>query len=507
MKEVIQFLKSLKELFNDFDKGRNLEINEVKTVFKQMEVVVDQSYYLSRFMNVVMHAVVLPENDNFLTHDNFLNELLKGENDHLIELLISQDIIHTAVNSLAAINDYKCMEKSFVDEYNETLELKTELAKKNEMVDKPLPPRIKNNRESHLDYLKVTQEHTDILWDIVEQARALKPLDNSLDYACKYTQRIQELLIFVCASCPSSKHVSDRLVVVTLLNKTRKVRFGNDQIAKIMGYGDYQLGNVTISRVYYVEGLRHNLFSVGQFYDSDLEVVFRKRTCFVRKLEGKSKKSSLKPKAEDNNQEKLYLLHMDLCGPMCVESINRKNKDLGKLKLKDDIGIFVGYAPAKKAYRIYNRRTRMIMETIHVTFDELIAMASEQLSLGPTPQLLTPGITSSGLGPNHDANRPGKDMCGSYRVMWRGYGMNKIAICRLPEPVNFSYARNVVHRDIGKVNEYFNPPPRSVSLVQAAAAPRPVNLDSLPSSTTIDKDAPSASISSTQEQEQSPIIS
>ncbi|GJW87690.1 hypothetical protein Tco_0163030 [Tanacetum coccineum] len=64
------------------------------------------------------------------------------------------------------------------------------------------------------------------------------------------------------------------------------VRFGNDQIAKIMGYGDYQLGNVTISRFYYVKGLGHNLFYVGQFCDSDLEVAFRKHTCFIRNLDG-----------------------------------------------------------------------------------------------------------------------------------------------------------------------------------------------------------------------------
>ncbi|GKB09839.1 hypothetical protein Tco_0843762, partial [Tanacetum coccineum] len=63
------------------------------------------------------------------------------------------------------------------------------------------------------------------------------------------------------------------------------VRFGNDQIAKIMGYGDYQMGNVTISRVYNVEGLVLNLFSVGQFCDSDLEVAFRKHTCYIRDLE------------------------------------------------------------------------------------------------------------------------------------------------------------------------------------------------------------------------------
>ncbi|GJT19338.1 reverse transcriptase domain-containing protein [Tanacetum coccineum] len=46
------------------------------------------------------------------------------------------------------------------------------------------------------------------------------------------------------------------------------------------------IGNVTISMVYYVEGLGHNLFSVGQIYDSDLEVAFRKHICFVRNLEG-----------------------------------------------------------------------------------------------------------------------------------------------------------------------------------------------------------------------------
>ncbi|GKE74112.1 retrovirus-related pol polyprotein from transposon TNT 1-94 [Tanacetum coccineum] len=145
-----------------------------------------------------------------------------------------------------------------------------------------------------------------------------------------------------------------------------------------MGYGDYQLGNVVISRVYYVEGLGHNLFSVGQFCNADLEVAFQKNTFFIRNLEGvdllsgsrdtnlytislddmlksssicllskasktkswlwhrrlyhlnfacalrKSKKSSHQPKAEDTNQEKLYLLHMDLCSPMHVASINGK---------------------------------------------------------------------------------------------------------------------------------------------------------------------------------------
>ncbi|GKC97038.1 retrovirus-related pol polyprotein from transposon TNT 1-94 [Tanacetum coccineum] len=154
------------------------------------------------------------------------------------------------------------------------------------------------------------------------------------------------------------------------------VKFRNDHVAKILGYGYYHIGNVTISRVYYVEGLRQNLFSVGQFCDSNLEVTFRQHTCFIRNLEGvdllngsqgnnqytlslgymmasspisrhglvrglpklkfekdhlcsacamaKSKKKPHKPKSKDTNQEKLYLLHMDLCGLMRVASVNGK---------------------------------------------------------------------------------------------------------------------------------------------------------------------------------------
>ncbi|GKC19271.1 hypothetical protein Tco_1021421 [Tanacetum coccineum] len=75
-----------------------------------------------------------------------------------------------------------------------------------------------------------------------------------------------------------------------LMNFVKKfigtVRFGNDHFSSIMGYGDYVIGNSVISRVYYVEGLGHNLFSVGQFCYSDLEVAFRKHSCYVRDTDG-----------------------------------------------------------------------------------------------------------------------------------------------------------------------------------------------------------------------------
>ncbi|GKC65414.1 retrovirus-related pol polyprotein from transposon TNT 1-94 [Tanacetum coccineum] len=64
------------------------------------------------------------------------------------------------------------------------------------------------------------------------------------------------------------------------------VRFGNDQFAPILGYGEFVQGNIMIKRVYYIKGLNYNLFSVGQFGDADLEAAFRKTTCFVRDLQG-----------------------------------------------------------------------------------------------------------------------------------------------------------------------------------------------------------------------------
>nr|GEX30193.1 retrovirus-related Pol polyprotein from transposon TNT 1-94 [Tanacetum cinerariifolium] len=328
--------------------------------------------------------------------------------------------------------------------------------------------------------------------------------------------------------------IGDRSQLTNFVNKfLGMVKFSNDHVAKIIGYGDYQIGNVTISRVYFVEGLGYDLFSVGKFCDSYLEVAFRQHTCFIHNLEGvdlltgsrgnnlytlslgdmmasspicllskasktksrlwhqrlshlnfdainylarqglvrglpkikfekdhlcstcamgKSKKKSHKPKYEDTNQEKLYLLHMDLYGPMRVKCVNGKkyilvgishgtsvslspqqngvaeirnrtlikaartmliyaqaslflwgeavattcytqnrsiirlrhgktpyellhgklpdlsflhvfgalccptndSENLGKLQLKADIGIFIGYAPTKKAFRIYN---------------------------------------------------------------------------------------------------------------------------------------------------------
>nr|GFC31733.1 hypothetical protein [Tanacetum cinerariifolium] len=89
------------------------------------------------------------------------------------------------------------------------------------------------------------------------------------------------------------------------------------------------------------------------------------------------------------------LSYFHVFGALCYPTNNGEN--VGKLQQNADIGIFIGYAPTKKAFRIYNRHTRRIVETIHVDFDELTAMASEQRSSGPALQEMIPGTISSGL--------------------------------------------------------------------------------------------------------------
>ncbi|GKD27862.1 hypothetical protein Tco_1234076 [Tanacetum coccineum] len=97
---------------------------------------------------------------------------------------------------------------------------------------------------------------------------------------------VQIVLWYLDSGC--SKHITgDRSQLTNFVHKfLGTAKFGNEQVAKIMGYEDYQIRNVTISSVYYVEGLGHNLFSVGQLCDSYLEVASRKHTCFVHNLEG-----------------------------------------------------------------------------------------------------------------------------------------------------------------------------------------------------------------------------
>nr|GEZ56910.1 hypothetical protein [Tanacetum cinerariifolium] len=167
----------------------------------------------------------------------------------------------------------------------------------------PIVPRLRNNSEAHLDYLRHLKESVETIRDIVEEAKVVRPLDSTIVSACRHTDR--------------------PLVFRLRLFKT------------------YDGGSLTAHE-------------------------FREKS-----LSG----------------------HLDLgMTTLDLSWVMEIIKDLGKLQLIADIVIFVGYAPTRKGYRIYNKRTRRIMETIHIQFDELTAsMAPVHLSTRPAPIFLTPG--------------------------------------------------------------------------------------------------------------------
>ncbi|GJY03496.1 retrovirus-related pol polyprotein from transposon TNT 1-94 [Tanacetum coccineum] len=522
------------DLFKDFDNGLHNEINEVKIVFNQMEVAVEQCSVDNKYfdiqkkeifldndrllehiicqddMNIVMLVDsvtinMLPANNKCLVHYNLEIEQLEQENEHLFELLLSQDIVHICVNSLATRHECCEMKQSFIHEYNENLVIKAELAKKEHMVEKKFfdevilrcsrlenscvnlelklqhqkesflnkkslnnqdalkiqeflninewqakldakdvlianlkkhikslkgkkSPKVLKNRDAHIDYIKHAREHVDTLYEIVEHARALRPLDCDLDSACKNLE-------------PTGKVFTD------IGYKWKRT----GQTFTIVG-NPCPLTRFTSTKV---EPLKETTLKSVTTPNPEIKIYRRKTKVLNRKPD---------------------LPYLHVFGALCYPT--NDSKDLGKLKPKADIGIFVGYAPAKKAYRIYNKRTRLIIETIHVTFYELTAMASEQFGSGPGPQLLTPRTLSLGLVPNLPSPTPyvpptKKDWDTLFQPMF---------------------------------GEYFNPPPSVASPVLAVVAPVPADSTGTPSSTLVDQDAPSPSTSQTPQEIQTPLF-
>nr|GEU89359.1 retrovirus-related Pol polyprotein from transposon TNT 1-94 [Tanacetum cinerariifolium] len=588
--DIIPFVKALKELFNSFDQFLIDELSEVQqrnTSFSQDSAPTFTELFEINDLKAQAQAkdtviLKLIEKLNSLTGDvnerKVKRELEETETlniklDHKVTKLVAENehLKQTYKQLYDSIKSLRVRSKEQCDDLINKVNLKSaEVSDLNAKLLKidvtPLAPKLRKNRTAHTDYNRHTQEEVSTLREIVESERLLNPLNTSLDYACKYTRRIQELLVILQQTCPSITDSGTKLVAVVqivlwyldsdcskhmtrdrsqLINFVQKflgtVKFGNDHVAKRMGYGDYQIRNVTVSRVYYVEGLGHNLFSVGKFCDSDLEIAFRQHICFIQNLDG----VDLLTGSRGNNLYTLSLQDMMASSPICllskasktkswlwhrrpmrVESVNGKkyilvivddflrftwvkflrSKDEAldfiikflkmiqvrlkvpvrrKLQPKADIEIFIGYAPTNKSFRIYNRRSRRIVETIHVDFDKLTAMASEHHILGPALHEMTPATISSGLVQKSSSSTP--------------FVPPSRNDCDLMFQPMF--------------DELLNPPP-SVDR-QAAQVIAPIDElipqvqdDSTgsPSSTTVDQDAPSTSKSHTTTEIQSTVI-
>ncbi|GJT97832.1 retrovirus-related pol polyprotein from transposon TNT 1-94 [Tanacetum coccineum] len=237
-------------------------------------------------------------------------------------------------------------------------------------------------------------------------------------------------------------------------------KFGNNHLAAIIGYGDLQLRNILISRVYYIEGrelgsvdllsgshgsnlytismadimksspiLRYLRTNIGieflnqtlQSYTKEVGITHHTSTTRTPQQNGVIERRNctlveagrtmlifskfplfLWAEARSQTRTQVSLCFGALCDP------TNDFKDIGKLPQKADIGIFIGYSPSKKAYWIYNKRTKQIMETMNVQFDELTHMASKQHGSGPNCYGLTSGHISSGLMLNQTASTSAK---------------------------------------------------------------------------------------------------
>ncbi|GJU69005.1 retrovirus-related pol polyprotein from transposon TNT 1-94 [Tanacetum coccineum] len=160
-------------------------------------------------------------------------------------------------------------------------------------------------------------------------------------------------------------------------------------------------------------------------------------------------------------------------GSLCY--LTNDSENLGKLQPKADIGIFIGYAPTKKAFRIYNRRTRRIIETINVDFDELTAMSSEHSSSGPALHEMTPTTISSGLVPNPPPSTP------------------FVPLSRSDWDLLF---QSLFDELLTPPQSVDHPAPEVIALIDEVVALDPDVSTGSPSSTIVDQDAPSPTSSS-----------
>nr|GEU50789.1 retrovirus-related Pol polyprotein from transposon TNT 1-94 [Tanacetum cinerariifolium] len=256
---------------------------------------------------------------------------------------------------------------------------------------------------------------------------------------------VQIVLWYLDSGC--SKHMTeDRSQLVNFVQKfLGMVKFGNDHVVKIMGYGDYQIGNLFTNILANLAGVNLLTGSQGNnLYTLSLQdmmasspicllskvsktkpwlwhhrlshlnfgaINYLARQGLVRGLPklkfekdhlysacamGKSTKKTHKPKSEDTNQEKLYLLHMDFCGPMRVESVNGKKYIL---VIVDDYSRFTWSNVSEQTMELslLIKLCVIIMKRLASLMKHQLHALYSRMSSGPALNDMTPGTISLGL--------------------------------------------------------------------------------------------------------------
>ncbi|GJV59485.1 integrase, catalytic region, zinc finger, CCHC-type containing protein [Tanacetum coccineum] len=355
----------------------------------------------------------------------------------------------------------------------------------------PITPKLLNKRTAHSSYIKHTQEEAFVLRDIVEHVKANYPQDSLLESAFRsHREKVQERLGLPNQLTPR-KHKTD-----STSNIVSNSMWWILQSKTFYYAADHSLpGHTRNDKIQQTPS--SNSKNKVEAHPRNVKSSLNKRNGTV-----KGSASVQNSKKHDNSD------YVCISGDDCMSSDNlcvfnsmndvkfrakpkkKKSKKeswkpTGKVftkmgyiwrptvyNAKADIGIFIGYAPTKKAFRIYSRRTRRIIETIHVDFDELTAMASEHSSSGLALHDMTPVTISSGLVPNPPPSTP---FVPPSRSDWD----------LLFQPM---------------FDESLNPPPyvdlqapEVIAPILEVVAPEHAISTGSPSSTTVDQDAPSPS--------------
>ncbi|GJU04205.1 integrase, catalytic region, zinc finger, CCHC-type containing protein [Tanacetum coccineum] len=512
--EVIPFFKTLKEHFEGIQKALTKEVKEMKEIFEELEAEVDQ--------NVVNRKYDEIEQKNLLI-----------ANDNLIADCLSKDVFYIATNFKLTVSRFTEMHDAHTVVQARCLELEAELSKLHDKVQKddhtelvkrfsnledhvkpkvlapgkyaidvePIPPRNRNNREVHLDYLKHLKESVETLREIVEEAKVERPLDRSLASACLYTKHSQEILEYVIDTClkdfnqRDKKHVAYNTSILT--NIAAEANLGNDHFGAIMGYGDYVIGDSVISRVYYVEGLGHNMFSVGQFCDFDLEVAFRKHSCYVRDMDG----VELIKGSRGSNLYTISVKDMMKSSPICLLSKASKNKSWLWHRHLNHLN-FVPRTPQQNS--VVEKQNLTLVEaarTMLIFSKALIFLWAEAVATAFFGALCYPTNDNEDLG----KLQPTADI-----GIFVGYAPNRKGLAPtflMPGQISSGLIPNLVpvapyvpptNKELETLfqlmfDEYLEPPCVERPVSPAPTVPVPVNSAGTPSSTTIDQDAPSPS--------------
>nr|GEZ70829.1 hypothetical protein [Tanacetum cinerariifolium] len=337
--DIIPFVKNLKELFTSFDQCLIDEVTKVQNIFKQIELAVEQHVAL------VSSASGSQSKDN--TKKNRIRRTLKKAKetkleDHprkvksslnkvsVVESRASSSVIKSVSNVNSNLKCASCNGCLFFDNHDKCVVEyinSVNASRKSKSAKKPVNRKVWKTTGKVFKTVGYKWTPTGRTFMLVGNVcpltriatativppREPKPIVQTTNKPV-VTLVVQIVLWYLDSGC--SMHMTgDRSQLINFVQKfLGTVKFRNDHVAKIMGYGDYQIGNVTISRVYYMEGLGHNLFSIGQFCDSDLEVAFHQHTCFICNLE----RVDLLTGSWGNNLYNLSLQDMMASSPICL---------------------------------------------------------------------------------------------------------------------------------------------------------------------------------------------